>query len=170
MRTDHAEGPGPSRIAKPPPEAKVRPVRSATPTQVEKDSAAVPPELHFGILLRRARERRGLSLQDVARVTRISDRWIPALEEARLDLLPAPVFVKGYVRSYARTVGLDEDDLVDRYQALTQQRAQCTPTGQSGTAGPQAPDLRWLLLRVLPAVAALLVLALVIGLLVLRHR
>lgn len=109
------------------PEAKVRPVRSADAAlpagPAGPDPAGSPPaEIHFGVLLRRARERRGLSLQQVAQITRIADRWMPALEEARLDQLPAPVFVAGYVRSYARAVGLDESDLLERYKDLAQQR------------------------------------------------
>lgn len=119
--------PAPKKAAepRPPVEAKVRPVRSAQSGPLPPDtSGPVPAELHFGILLRRARERRGLSQQDVVRTTRIAERWLPALEEARLDLLPAPVFVTGYVRSYARLVGLDEGDLVERYQGLIQQRGE----------------------------------------------
>lgn len=102
---------------------ELRPVRSAVSGPLPEPQVPVPAELHFGILLRRARERQGMSVQDVVRVTRIAERWLPALEEGRLDLLPAPVFVTGYVRAYARFVGLDEGDMVERYQALVQQRA-----------------------------------------------
>jgi cytoskeletal protein RodZ len=122
--------------------------------------------LHFGILLRRARERRGLSLQDIAQQTRIADRWIAALEEARLETLPAPVFVSGYVRSYARTVGLDERDLVDRYHALTQQREAENPR-------PAAPrrDQAEMRKRVLVGLVLLLAVlcCLGIGVLLFRH-
>lgn len=119
--------------------APVRPVRSASLQLPPDPSPSLSPEIHFGILLRRARERRGLSLQDVVRVTRISERWLPALEEARLDLLPAPVFVAGYVRSYARVVGLDEGDLLDRYHALVQQRmAQGVIPSEPDLSGPLA--------------------------------
>jgi hypothetical protein len=131
-RAQAAEAPVPQKAGpkkgtdpRPPVEAKVRPVRSAGSGPLPPDtSGPIPAELHFGILLRRARERRGLTQQDVVRTTRIAERWLPALEEARLDLLPAPVFVTGYVRSYARLVGLDEEDLVERYQGLTQQRSE----------------------------------------------
>ncbi|MCS6912781.1 MAG: helix-turn-helix domain-containing protein [Myxococcota bacterium] len=120
----------------------MRPVRSAQPPLLPDPSPPVPAELHFGILLRRARERKGLSQQDVVHATRIAERWIPALEEARLDLLPAPVYVTGYVRSYARLVGLDGDEVVRRYQALTQQRAEQAALAAAARVGPTTPR-RW---------------------------
>lgn len=120
----------------------MRPVRSAQLPLPPDPSPPVPAELHFGILLRRARERSGLTQQDVVRATRIAERWIPALEEARLDLLPAPVFVAGYVRSYAQLVGLDGSELVRRYQALTQQRAEQAALAAATRVGPVAPR-RW---------------------------
>lgn len=82
------------------------------PDLVEDDDA----ELHFGLTLRRAREQQGLSLHDVAEQTRISVRWLAALEEARTEQLPAPVFVIGYLRSYARVLGLPGDELIEAYR------------------------------------------------------
>lgn len=88
------------------------------------DAAPACLELHFGTLLRRAREQKGQSVQAVAEATRISARFISALEEAKLDVLPAPVFAAGYVRSYARAVGLGEQELLARYHALVESRAE----------------------------------------------
>jgi cytoskeleton protein RodZ len=65
-------------------------------------------EQHFGELLRRARVARGLSVGDVARATKIKERTIEAIEGARIDELPAPVFVRGFVQALARAVGVDE--------------------------------------------------------------
>ena len=83
------------------------------PELVEEDDAA---ELHFGLTLRRAREQQGLSLHDVADQTRISVRWLAALEEARTEQLPAPVFVIGYLRSYTRVLGLPGDEMIESYR------------------------------------------------------
>lgn len=90
------------------------------PGPLNSDSAAA--ELHGGLMLRGAREGRGLSVADVAKQTRIADRWIIAIEEARLEDLPAPVFAIGYVRSYARTVGLDPGAIVEHFRAHGSQR------------------------------------------------
>ena len=55
------------------------------------DTESATADLHGGLMLRGARNGRGLSVADVAKQTRIADRWIIAIEEARLEDLPAPV-------------------------------------------------------------------------------
>ncbi|MGL1832433.1 RodZ domain-containing protein [Rhodocyclaceae bacterium SMB388] len=74
------------------------------------DSGGTPT---VGRLLRRAREARGESLSDVAHALKLSQRQIEAMELERFDLLPGPAFVRGFVRNYARYVGMDADRLLD---------------------------------------------------------
>ncbi len=62
---------------------------------------------HFGAYLRRGREARGLSIAEVSRATKIKEQALELIEQAKLDALPAPVFVRGFVSAYAREVGLD---------------------------------------------------------------
>src|SRR5262245_5005452 len=69
----------------------------------------------FGSRFKQEREARHLSLGDVARVTKIPERSLERLEGGRFDELPAEVFVRGFVRSYARAVGLGPADLARRY-------------------------------------------------------
>jgi len=71
--------------------------------------------LSFGTWLRRQRELREISLREIADVTKISIRYLEALEQDRFDVLPAPVFAKGFLREYARYVGLDPDEVVNSY-------------------------------------------------------
>jgi hypothetical protein len=68
-----------------------------------------------GALLRRVRETRGLSLRDVGDATRISARYLEALESDDRDQLPSATFVKGYLREIARLLELDEAALVSGY-------------------------------------------------------
>jgi hypothetical protein len=56
----------------------------------------------LGKALAEARTARGLSLLDVERDTRISSKYLKALEEARLELLPAPVYARAFMRTYVR--------------------------------------------------------------------
>lgn len=70
---------------------------------------------YTGALLARAREARGLTLQDVADATRISVRYLEALEADRFADLPSIPFVKGYVRELARLLGLDAEAVVAGY-------------------------------------------------------
>ena len=73
------------------------------------------PEVAFGPWLRRQREARGVSLREISDSTRISLRYLEALEEGRFDVLPAPVFAGGFLREYARVVGLDPDEVVNAF-------------------------------------------------------
>ncbi len=70
----------------------------------------------FGGALRALREARGLSLQDVADVTRIRRAYLAALEDMRLDQLPSRPFVIGYVRAYAQALGIDQDEAVCKFK------------------------------------------------------
>ena len=69
----------------------------------------------FGTWLRRQRELREISLREIADVTKISIRYLEALEKDRFDVLPAPVFARGFLREYARFVGLNPDEVVNSY-------------------------------------------------------
>ena len=74
----------------------------------------------FGEWLRRQREMREISLRDIADRTKISLRYLEAMEADRFDLLPAPIFAKGFLREYARYVGLSADEVVNHYLAVHQ--------------------------------------------------
>jgi cytoskeleton protein RodZ len=70
-----------------------------------------------GALLREARERQGLSLADVARHLKLSQRQVDAIEKDNFAALPGPVFVRGFMRNYARLVALDAAVLVAAAEA-----------------------------------------------------
>jgi len=69
----------------------------------------------FGERLRRERELRGISLDQIVATTKIGRRLLLALEEEQFDLLPGGIFNKSYVRAYAKCVGIDEDEAVAEY-------------------------------------------------------
>jgi len=69
----------------------------------------------FGRYLARERELRGMSVAQVAEETRIGAANLRALEADDLDRLPERVFVVGYIRAYAKTIGLNPDDAVLRF-------------------------------------------------------
>lgn len=73
---------------------------------------------HFGHSLRQARLKAGRSLDDIARVTKISTTNLEHLEGGDRAALPAEVFVCGYLRAYAREIGLDGDACVARYRKV----------------------------------------------------
>lgn len=81
----------------------------------------------FGTWLRQQREVREISLREIAEATKISLRYLEAMEEDRFDLLPAAVFAKGFLRQYARYVGLDPDEVVNRYLSARQMEPESSP-------------------------------------------
>jgi cytoskeleton protein RodZ len=64
-----------------------------------------------GETLRRERLRKGLSLEQISRETKISARLLDAIEREQFDLLPGGVFAKSFVRQYARFLSLDEEEM-----------------------------------------------------------
>lgn len=71
--------------------------------------------MDIGLSLREARERRGLTLQQVSQATKIPPTALDHLEHNRFNRLPATIFAKGYVRAFAASVGVDGERLIDEY-------------------------------------------------------
>lgn len=69
----------------------------------------------LGSLLSRAREARGLTLEDAERDTRISRRYLQALETEQFEVIPAPVYARGFLRSYSQYLGLDPAEALDMF-------------------------------------------------------
>lgn len=87
----------------------------------DQDGQPQPPQpphselASFGEELRREREIRGISLKEIADATKISKRFLDAIERNDHRTLPAPVFTRGFVREYAKYLGLNVDEIVNRY-------------------------------------------------------
>ena len=69
----------------------------------------------IGDFFKQVRETKGLTVDEVASKTRIRTDFVKALEEGNFAKLPDQVFARGFVRSYARSLGLDEDDAIHRF-------------------------------------------------------
>jgi hypothetical protein len=99
-----------------------RPVapRPVEPAPVPAPSPTTPADPRQALCadLRAAREARTMSIVDVARVTRIPEKSLQQLEEGRFEELPADVFVRGFLRAFARTVGLDVAAVLARYASF----------------------------------------------------
>ena len=73
----------------------------------------------FGERMRREREMRGIKLEEITESTKISRRNLLALEEEHFDRLPGGIFNKGFVRAYARFLGLDEEQAVQDFMTAS---------------------------------------------------
>ena len=74
---------------------------------------------NFGTSFRRARESAGLPLEKIAAETRISTRFLLAIESEDFHLLPGGVFNRGFVRAYAAHLGMDADQAVSEYSRIS---------------------------------------------------
>jgi cytoskeleton protein RodZ len=74
--------------------------------------------MSFGDNLRRERELRGISLHEIAEATKISVRFLQALEQDRYDILPGGIFPRAFVKQYARHLGLDAERVAAEFQYL----------------------------------------------------
>jgi cytoskeleton protein RodZ len=105
----------------------------------------------FGEKFRKERERRGFSLDDVANVTKIGSRMLKAIEDEHFDLLPGGVFNKGFIRAYAKHLGLNDEEAVNDYLEALQQ-AQVEAQGVRETQPP--PGTRTVAEQKLPGAPA----------------
>jgi cytoskeletal protein RodZ len=105
-------------------------MRGAMSDQEPQPRDAASELASFGEDLRREREIRGISLKEISDATKISKRFLEALERNDHRTLPAPVFTRGFVREYARYVGLNAEELVNRYNfaASNDDRIEKPPT------------------------------------------
>ncbi len=71
----------------------------------------------FGDRLRRERERRGVTVHDISESTKISSRFLRALEAEDYPNLPGGVFNRGFLRAYCKYLGMDEEELVAEFDA-----------------------------------------------------
>jgi cytoskeleton protein RodZ len=69
----------------------------------------------FGVSLKRERELRGISLAEIAKTTKISVRLLEAIEKDRFDILPEGVFRKSFIKSYAKYLGMNEEQILHEY-------------------------------------------------------
>jgi cytoskeletal protein RodZ len=101
----------------------------ATSKDSRQESGRVEP---FGARLKKEREQRGVTLDDIALSTKIGKRFLQALEDEHFEQLPGGIFSRGFVRAYARHLGIDEEQAVADFLSAT------TPSSPDQT--PQTPQ------------------------------
>jgi cytoskeleton protein RodZ len=109
----------------------------------------------FGEHLKREREMRGVSLEEISLATRIAPRFLAALESEQWEKLPGGVFNRGFIRSIAHYLGLDEDSMVAEYALHTKGR----PEPGVVADPPDHPETPWRQILVLVVFAAVVIAA-----------
>ena len=110
---------------------------------------------NFGSTFKKGRESKGISLDRIAAETRISTRFLLAIENEEFNLLPGGIFNRGFVRTYAEKVGLDPDQAVADYERLVAVRepaetATPAPTNRKGDRHLYASRTRFITEALLP--------------------
>lgn len=114
----------------------------------------------FGETLRRERELRGIDLRDVAEATKISVRFLQALESDRTDVLPGGLFPRAFVRQYASYLGLDPERTVAEYLfAVSGQSVESPPAAAAAVPAAQPRARRGYVMALLVVAAVAFMLA-----------
>src|SRR5256885_10549978 len=98
---------------------------------------------NFGSLLRQARERRQISLAEVAERTKVPQWSLQLIEAGKIEDLPADVFVRGFIRSYARSVGIADSEPLGLFEEALAARRRveealaATPSAQPAEGPPE---------------------------------
>ena len=71
----------------------------------------------LGQELKEAREARNISIEEIASATKIVSRYLEALEDDHLDIMPGAFFIKGIIRAYSLSIGLDAEEVLAKYRA-----------------------------------------------------
>src|SRR5260221_7040431 len=110
----------------------------------------------FGESLKREREMRGVTLEEITAATRIATRFLQAIENEQWELVPGGVFNRGFVRAVARYLGLDEENTVAEYVAAVEEHPTVPVwTGSPPAVTPEQPWLAWILITVVVLVLAM---------------
>lgn len=118
----------------------------------------------IGEKLRLARETRGIALRDISDETRISMRYLQAIETDDYQRLPGGIFNRSFIRAYAKQVGYDEQQALEEYSATLHERGESTdeiPAGRirsmvyTDEVGSRSPLLNVLLVLIILAALSL---------------
>ncbi|MCF8062796.1 MAG: helix-turn-helix domain-containing protein [Deltaproteobacteria bacterium] len=128
------------------PKQKTKPPRKKAEPEKPRTSGV-------GALLREERRNRSLDIREVARSTRLREHFVEAIEQEAWDRLPPPVFVRGFIRSYARALGLDAARILELYdQSGPAEQAEPRPLQEPEPPGRGRRILLLLLLGILAGV------------------
>jgi cytoskeleton protein RodZ len=92
-----------------------------------------------GAFLRELRVKRGLSLDELSRATRVARPYLEALENDAFTSLPAPVFTRGFIRAYCQAVGVAADDALARYDGREVREGVAAPSPRGAVAASTSP-------------------------------
>ena len=110
-------------------------------------------KLSVGAYLSQERKRRNIPLADVAKATRIAAQYLEALERDEFHALPASIFIRGFLRTYAVQIGLDPKEVLRMYETQTSSLAALEKEGATRARGKTEPLVKYISTLFIIAVA-----------------
>lgn len=86
--------------------------------------------LSFGAYLKKIRLEKGMSIEDIMDYSKISKHMVQQIEDDNFSKLPEPVYLKGFLKTYAKAVGVDPIDIIERYNRAINREAMATETSR----------------------------------------
>ncbi len=90
----------------------------------------------IGLRMKERREELGLSIDDAVKETKIRSKYLKAIENGHFDIIPGEVYAKGFIKSYAKFLGLDGSAMVDEYKDLAQSSEKMTEDAKTAQTEP----------------------------------
>ncbi|AYH42634.1 RodZ domain-containing protein [Azoarcus sp. DN11] len=134
-----------------------------TDVHLDQQGAAISDAAAMGAQLRQLREARGETASDVAHSLKLTSRQIEAMEAGRLDLLPGAAFARGFLRNYARYLGVEPATVLAAFEADVNARAvELVPVSNAVGVMPSGSGRRAMHIPV-GLIAGVLLLAVLVG-------
>ena len=95
----------------------------------------------LGAYLKSCREEKGISLQKIQEDTKIRLKYLEAIEADRLEILPGEVYIRGFLKTYASSVGLSEDEVMGRYEKMLRSHSIIEADSTDGDAHANEPAI-----------------------------
>lgn len=109
----------------------------------------------LGELLQREREQKRISLKDLAKMTKVKEHFLRAIEENRHERLPSPIYVKGFLSAYAIAIGLNPKEILLRYERLLKRESVVSPEIKSEKRPSKRLSRNWLPIGLVSGVVAI---------------
>ena len=121
---------------------------TAVPEQKQTDRES------FGLFLKEARQAKQVSIDELSWATKIKTDYLYAMESGDLTVLPGELFTKGYIRSCAKYLCIDEEEAMSRYILCTGKKGNCSAEPPAKTA--EVPTFLTMFFRLLDKIKRLL--------------
>lgn len=97
----------------------------------------------IGLYLKQVREQQGYTLEEMNRITNIHTKYLDALEQDQFDQLPSPFYAKAFLRTYAKSLGMDAQPLLELFDRTVLQAQKPKPSAPTVSETQQTPNLTY---------------------------